>query len=254
MLICNCPFGYLHLLSNEFINSENQELLAFVAHSLASAVTRWRNRRERLALQKMQAGVSTLKPEGNWFQTCATILQDITRAKLCIAFQASRDNTVKAVAIAPFGPPLDKIVGSPKSVLRRCIQSGKIIRIGDFQDQEQRRKITGTDEYDQQLEANVGTLIGDRVRSFLAAPVVVEGHVVSILALFNKQGYLPEQFTETDLKIISSACGFLAGVIPSVEMTRTMENLSKVFSTVDLEDVKQHLQLFETLYIFYLHA
>lgn len=239
--------GHIQIISDTEVGTRELVLLSSVSHALASAVMRWRRRRELLALRKMLTDVNLLRPTEIWMQTCATVLQTITEAKMCVVFKASRDLTVRAVATAPAGRPIGELIASPKSVLRRCIQTREAIRISDFRNPEERQAITGTVEYDEALEEKIAGYLGDHVMGFLAVPVVSEGHVLSVVALFNKTEYLPQQFTETDLSIVNSVCGFLAGVLPSVEMTKTMEELSEIFSAVNFEDEKERARLFATI-------
>ena len=224
--------GFLQVWSNTPIQPAENEIVNWVARSLATNLFRHRSRRELEALKEMQKAFKESHVESKtWLRTAAIVLGHATSADYCLVMESTPPRQLRGVVAwssvrgCELNP--DRFVAGQKSVIRRLFETpDRTIRITDWNDPAERLKECGTAEYDGALSQEIEQWAG-RQSTWMAAPIVAREQVLAVIVLFNKHRNLPRQFSATDEEILESVSQYLANVLPPILARKMIEDAAR---------------------------
>ncbi len=242
-------FGFVQLFSAAPIPEAVSRTMPIVCFGLAGEIVRSRTERQLSALDAMlkKSDLATIE---QWLGLAAKTLQKVNLAELCVVFHRERHVGWRAVSGWPPNPTFSSLIADgTDSVVARVAKKCQPARLRDFSDPEERSRILGTKVFDTTLYKMVrDEILKKETQSFLAAPVMVAGLAFAVIVLVNKSTkHLAGVFSRNDVDVLQQVCGFLAGVIPSVESYGAIGRISETTIRGFLHDENLRHALFDIL-------
>jgi len=247
----NTLIGVLHLVAANAVSEAILEMLRYLANGLAGTILRSRRRRLGV-LTTLIPRIELGQTVDEVFRLVAEALQKSLRAELCIVYRPQRDLGLKPVASSPHVQGLNKFVASTSIVTHQILLGQKPVRIPDLRSEQERLNAFGRVEYDSNLYALESEHLNGGLCAYMGAPVLFTGHGVAVIVLLNKlqheqSGQLTNEFSETDEEVLQTVCGFLAAVLPSIEVHHLMNRCSETIFTGALKEEKTRKAVFDVL-------
>lgn len=245
--------GVFQILSAQSLPPTILNLLPYLADGLADTILRSRKRRLLIALQQLLPRANVSDTINGHLQSAAVTLHRIIGTEVCLIYRQERSPRLKAVASWPGNIPIADLLASAKSYTYKILERGKPIRVYNFQDADERRRVFGTEEYDSALlKREAKHLANEKLGALMGAPILIDGHGIAVIMLLNKvhpakSWHLSRHFSRTDQEVLQIVCEFLAGVIPSVEVLKLMERCSGILFAGALKEEKPRQEMFDML-------
>jgi len=223
--------GILQILSEQAPPDGTLSLLHYLANALAqSIVTRRATRLSQLSESFQEP--NNVKTSNAWLRFSADKLRQFTRAELCLVYQQQSDLTYQAVAGANrTNKNLDvtPLVAGECSRVRQIAEAQReIVRRRDFEDGNERFKVFGTEEYDEDHVEQLSRWLESPLKTIAAAPVIVDKHAIGVIVLYNKTKQLAKLFSETDVDALDRVTKFLSSAIPAASSNLAIDQLSSI--------------------------
>jgi signal transduction histidine kinase len=241
--------AFVQLLSSSPIRPEGRRNAEIVCGGLALLLTRSRDGRRLDAIQELLRAEQRGKRIDDWLALTADKLMEITDAEAAMMFREVPDG-YEAKVTRGKSEPRKRALASSVSVVTRVADRRNPVRLRDFADDAEREAAFGTIEHDLDLhEVMENDLLEGPVRSVLLAPIVFETHTLAVIALVNKKGkvHLARVFSKTDEEVLSNVCGFLKGVLPSIELYEALGEMARVVSPKTLESAAEAEKVYDVL-------
>lgn len=241
--------AFLQILSASPFSPRVQGDLEAVCHGIGLLLIRDRDGRRLDAIQKLLLAEQSGERIRDWLVIATDKLIQVTGAEAALMFREAPDG-YEAVVARGRQVPKRRVLASAIGVVARVAEQRRPVRLRDFADYRERLLAFGTIEHDldQQVLLEEDLLNGP-IRSVFLAPVVFEGHTLVVIALVNKKAsvHLARLFSETDQAILNSVCGFLRGVLPSIELYGALAEMAAVVSPKTLEDRAEAHKVYDVL-------
>lgn len=229
--------AFLQLLSSSPIGPTARRDAQIVCGGMALLLTRSRDIRQRESIETLLRVDYKRTSIKQWLELAADKLMEITNAEAALMFREVPDG-FEAVVTRGKSKPKSRPLASSQSVVTRVAEHRGPVRMRDFSDEAERLAAFGTLEHDHVLhDIMEADLLEGPVRSVLLSPVVFQNHTLAVIALVNKRAdvHLARIFSKTDEDVLSNVCGFLKGVLPSIELYDALGEMAKVVSPKTLE-------------------
>lgn len=237
--------AFLQILSSEPIEADSVAQLEILCAGIAVLLSRSRDDRKLKVVDRLMKSQAERSAD-EWLNLAAETLVEITNATAAIVFRETPDG-FKAVITKGTYEITSPLIASEESVVNHTAKRQKPARLLKFDDEKMRTEAFGTDIHDVALhEIMQRELLRDEVRSVLLTPVVFQKHTLAVIALVNKKPdvHLARVFSKTDEEVLNTVTGFLAGILPSIEMSAAFGKMANVVSMNALDDSSQSEALF----------
>ncbi len=249
--------GYIQVVTPQPLSKEASELLKAFAEVVAARILRHRNSRrlkvyERLTELRTSAADPRVDDPTHWMQTAAQVAQEATSAKLALAFRQTPDLRLEVVAMWPNNPTLQPLIATSSSLVQKVFEGRLTKRILDHSSTQERHDTFQTYLYDKTLTDTLEKILGENLRSWIAAAVTSNNEAIAGILVANKNpdDYIPEVFSGTDKRLVENICNVLSRGFAQSHTTLAVRQISDFTSTNDLsvpEQRKQLLQLVQKL-------
>lgn len=237
--------AFLQVLSSDPVKPKAAAELEILCAGIAVLLSRSRDDRKLKVVERLMKNQAE-RSTAEWLDLAAETLVEITHATSAIVFRKTPDG-FKAVATKGTYKIESPLIASEDSVVNHTARLQKPVRLLDFNDDAARLRAFGSAVHDRELhKIMTSELLRDEVRSVLLAPVIFQKHTLAVIALVNKMPnvHLARVFSKTDEEVLNTVTGFLAGVLPSIEMSDALRKMAGVVSTKVLDDREESEKLF----------
>lgn len=247
--------GVLHVLSVPGVPEPLTSLLNSLADALGGMILRDRQERQLGALLTLLPLTNLDQSVESLLTRAAESLRTYIKAEVCFVYRQQRNLALKAIATSSNRPHerLDKLVTTKQSLYYRVLRMNNPVRVREFKDVKERQNKFGTQEYDENLLNEESKSLKDgKLRSLLAAPVLITDEGAAVIVLINKTHqkggfHLTKWFSRTDQDVLQAVCKLLAAVLPSTEVYRAMGRMSEVVYTGALKQSDKRQAVFNEL-------